>query len=205
MAFGPDGLLYTVRAVRAVFRFEEGGAQEVWAVIPDNSVRLTAITFDADGNAWVGGNNANLYRITPDATITPVPFEANVRKLLVFEGYLYAAATQGDVSKIWRFSITNGELGAAEEYFDVTGQFGAEARALAFATNGDLLVGTDAADPIILITPDRNGEVFYPGVLKPVALSFAWGNDPYLYMTQGRVGNTLPDLIRINTRREGAH
>lgn len=205
MDFGPDGLLYTVRAVRAVFRFEEGGSQEVWAAIPDNSVRLTAIAFDADGNAWVGGDNANLYRITPDATITGYPFEANVRRLLVNNGFLYAAATQIGVSKIWRFPITPGGLGAAEEYFDVTGNFGAEALALAFATNGDLFVGTDAADPIILVTPDRSGEVFYPGVLSPAALSFAWGNDPYLYMTQGRTDTTTPDLIRINTRREGAH
>ena len=55
LAFGPDGGLYGVRGVRAAFRFPPGGGpQETWAVIPDNSARLTAIDFDADGHAWLG-------------------------------------------------------------------------------------------------------------------------------------------------------
>ncbi|GMQ81366.1 MAG: hypothetical protein BMS9Abin05_0797 [Rhodothermia bacterium] len=204
MAFGSDGLLYTVRSVRAIFRFAEGGSQQVWAVLPDNSARLTAISFDDQGNLWAGGNNQNLYRVTPDKTILAFPFEANIRALAVFGSYLYAAATQDDASKIWRFQLSPVGIGTAEEYYDVTGNFGAEAFALAFTTTGELFIGTDATDPVIVVFPDRLGQALYPGVLHPAAVSFAWGNTPSLYMTQGKTDTTTPNLIRINTRREGA-
>ncbi len=203
MAYGDDNLLYTVRTVRAVFRFAEGGRQEVWGVIPDNSAKLSTIAFDEEGNLWAGGNNDNVYRIAPDKSIETFPFEANVRDLTVFDGHLYAAATREGASTIWRWPISGGRLGEAETWFDVTGSFGAEALALAFATNGDLFVGTSGMDPVLLISPDRQGRPFYPGILLPAAASFAWGAAPSLYMVQGRTDATLPDLIRINTRREG--
>ena len=98
MAYGDDNLLYTVRTVRAVFRFAEGGRQEVWGVIPDNSAKLSTIAFDEEGNLWAGGNNDNVYRIAPDKSIETFPFEANVRDLAVFDGHLYAAATREGAS-----------------------------------------------------------------------------------------------------------
>ena len=204
MAYGPDDMLYTVRSIRAVFRFEEGGSQEVWGVIPDNSVRLSAIAFDADNNLWAGGNNASLYRIAPDKSVEVFPFEANIRALRFFDGYLYAAATRDDASGIWRWPISGGTPGDAELYFDVTAETGAEALALAFATNGDLFVGTDGAEPVLLVEPTREASIFYPGLFMPAASAFAWGNAPHLYMVQARTDMTLPGLIRINTRRQGA-
>jgi len=206
MVFGPDDLLYTVRSVRAIFRFEEGGSQQVWGVIPNSAVKLTAITFDASGNVWAGGNNDDIYSISPDKSITASPFIGNVRALIVFEGNLYAAATQNGDSKIWKFSISGTSLGPAEQYFDVTALNGSEAVSLAFATNGDLFVGTDAVEPVIVVSPGGGaGESLYPGVLDPVGLSLAWGNGPTLYMTRGRTSVTTPNIISINTRREGAH
>jgi len=156
---------------------------------------------------WTGGNNANLYRVTPDTDIKEFPFEANVRDLVVFDGHLYALNTQGETTFVTRFPITApGEIGAAEEYFNVTSEFGASvsANAIAFATNGDMFLGTDAADPVVVVAPDRSWETLYPGILSPVAFDFAWGNDPVLYMNQGRTEDTNPLLIKINTRREGA-
>ncbi len=204
MAYGVDDMLYAVRGVRAVFRFMEGGRQQVWVAVPDNAVRLSAMTFDPDNNMWAGGNNENIYRIAPDKSVEAFPFEANVRALRFFDGYLYAAATRDNASGIWRWPVAGGEPGAAERYFDVTGANGAEALALAFATNGDLFVGTNGADPVLLVEPGGEGSVLYPGLLLPSAVSFAWGDAPNLYMVQGRTDTTTPDLIRINTRREGA-
>ena len=204
MAYGTDDMLYTVRSVRAVFRFAEGGRQEVWGVIPDNSVRLSAITFGPENNLWAGGNNANIYRIAPDKSVEAFPFEANVRSLRFFEGYLYAAATRDNASGIWRWPVTGGRAGEAELYFDVTGETGAEALALAFAANGDLFVGTNGADPVLLVEPNGQADVFYPGLFMPAATAFAWGASPNLYMVQGRTDTTPPGLFRINTRREAA-
>ena len=162
------------------------------------------MTFDPDNNMWAGGNNENIYRIAPDKSVEAFPFEANVRALRFFDGYLYAAATRDNASGIWRWPVAGGEPGEAERYFDVTGANGAEALALAFATNGDLFVGTNGADPVLLVEPGGEGSVLYPGLLLPSAVSFAWGDAPNLYMVQGRTDTTTPDLIRINTRREGA-
>ncbi len=205
IAFGPDGLLYTARGVRALFRFAEGEPQETWAVVPTTSERLSTLDFDDQGNVWTGGNSANLYRIAPDASIEAFPFEGNVRDLNVFSGSLYVAATQDDgTSKVWRLPITDAGLGTAEEYFDVTAQYGAEAFALAFATNGDLFIGTDASDPIVEVLADGTHAALYPGILQPAAVAFAWGSGTSLFMTQGQTNETNPDLVRIETRREGA-
>lgn len=205
MVFGADGLLYTVRGVRAIFRFAEGGAQQTWVVLPDNSATLTAVAFDDDGNLFAGGDNAVIYRVAPDQSVSEYGFEAKVAALTVFDGYLYAVAEQAGASKVWRFAVSgSGELGPAEEHFDVTAFNSATATSLAIAANGDLLVGTDAAEPIVLVRPDGSGETLYPGVLEPAARSFAWGTGTSLYMSRAATSNTTADILRINTRREGA-
>ncbi|MFV1968199.1 MAG: hypothetical protein ACC628_22480, partial [Pirellulaceae bacterium] len=96
-----------------------------------------------------------------------------------------------------------GDLGAPELFYDVSGNFDSEARSLAIAASGEIIVGTDGDDPLILVSPDGQGELFYPGILHPVAVSLAWGRTPVLYMNQGKTENTDPDLIKINARRAG--
>jgi len=205
LAFGPDGLLYAARGVRAIFRLPEGGSQETIIISDSNADRLTALAFDAQGNLWVGGNAVSLFRLAPDGSVAAFPFQANVRDLAVFDGFLYAVGSQDGTSKVWRFPLnSDGTLGAAEEYFDVTAALGADALALAVATNGDVFVGTNADDPVIVIAPDRTAEVLYPDIMEPAAISFAWGAGTSLYMTQGVTSATTPDLIRIETRRQGA-
>lgn len=209
--FGPEPLLYGVRTVQAVFQLPEGGNQATWAVLPAGNP-LVAITFDGQGNAWVGGNTQNLYRITPDQTIQPFPFVADVRDLVVYDGFLYAAARQEGMSKVWRFPLTSDGLGDAEVYFDVAQSVGANIGvfALAFAQNGDLFVGTNAPDPVILVTPDRNGAPLYPGIISSPVQAFAWGPGSSLYMVRGVTTPTPPALpeppalFRLETRREGA-
>lgn len=202
LAFDDAGQLYGVRNVRAIFRFPAGGgAQETWAVISDRSVRLTAITLDAAGNVWAGGPNANLYRITPDATISEFPFEATVRDLAVFGGHLYAAAEIDGTSAIYRFPLTADGLGAQETFFAFEDTFDATALALAFTAAGDLIVGSDAADPLVLITPDGSGAALFPGVLSPTAAALAWSEGTRLYVRQD--GDSSEILI-VNTLREGA-
>lgn len=203
LEFGSDGLLYSARSLRAIFRFAEGGSQETWAVISDRSVSIIALAFDGSGNLWAGGSNANLYRIAPDKSITEFPFEAEVKDLEIVGDQLFAAATIDGQSSVWKFSIAGGDLGAPEEFIDVSGNFDAEARSLAIATSGEIIVGTDGDDPLILVSPEGQGELFYPGILHPVAVSLAWGVAPTLYMNQGKTTNSDPDLIKINARREG--
>lgn len=203
MDFGPDGALYTARNVFALFRFAGAGAgQQTWVVVP-STARLTTLDHDAQGNIWTGGTGGNLYRVKPDKSHKAFAFTGTVRALKVSGNHLYAAATRDGKSGVWRMPIdAAGELGAAELFYDVAGKHnGAEAFSLAFAANGDLFVGTSAADPILVVRPDRSGDVLYPGLLSPTATGLAWGPGTTLYMVRS---GTKPGLFRINTLREGA-
>ncbi|HUF08417.1 MAG TPA: IPT/TIG domain-containing protein [Rhodothermales bacterium] len=205
LAFGTDGMLYAVRGLRAAFRFAEGGAQEAFAIIEDQSVKLSTITLDASGDFWTGGDNENLYRIAADGSITEFPFEADVTDLAVADGVLYATATKNDVSSLWRFPIdANGGIGSGEQVANITAQFDAEALSIAVAASGEILVGTDADDPIVLVQPDGSAEALYPGILQTPAFDLAWGLAPFLYMNKAKTRDANPNLFRINTRREGA-
>ena len=205
MAFGPDGYLYSARSVRALFRFQEGSGQETWVVIPNTSVRLTTLAIDENGRVWAAGKNTDIYSIAADKTVTSFPFEAEIRDLALFDGHLYAAGLQLDTGKVWRFSIdSNGQLGAADEIIDATAYGGADVFALAVTTSGHLYIGTDAADPVIIVSPGGTWEPLYPGILESPANRFAWGPSGHLYMVGNRTELRDPAITRINTRREGA-
>lgn len=208
LRWGPDGLFYGVRSVRAIFRYPATGGTtaETWVVLPDNALRLLALDFDAAGNLWAAGAGSNLYRIGPDKTVTAFPFVATVRALKVWNGFLYVAAQQDGVYGVFRFPLTGtNDLGPVETYFDFAGQVDAVANifSMAVATTGELLLGTDLTDPVIIVAPDRTWSYLHPTVLQPAALSLAWGTAPFLYMSGGRTETTEPALTRINTRREG--
>ena len=204
LAFGPDGQLYTVRAVRAVFRFTEGSSQMTWVVIPDVTVKLTAIAVDASGVVWVAGDNAHIYSLSPDKSVQMHAFEANIRDLALSDDYLYAVGVQQDRHAVWRFALGAGsQLGPAEEILDITGHGGSQGLSVAVATSGHVYVGTDALDPVILVDPNGTAEPLYPGILTSPASKMAWGPSGYLYVVRDRTESLDPTITRVNTRREG--
>jgi hypothetical protein len=220
LAMGPDGILYGVRPVSAVFRLPEGGTQQAWTILP-SAARLNLLTFDEYGAVWTWSTHGGgvLYRIAPDQSFRDFPLTGTVRDLAAHDGFLYAAVTEGAVSRIVRYAITgDGQLGAPEEYINITANFNAEALALAIAADGTLFVGTTGRDPLIRVDPDRTAEVLYPGVLgastsgtsiRITALS--WGTGTGLYairrFERGTGGNVVItyDLVRIETRLQGSY
>lgn len=205
LAFGPDGLLYGARNLRAIFRFPEGGGSpEAWAVIDDRSVRISDLTFDANGTLWAGGPNPNVYRITPEGVVTEIAFPGPTTALATFDGALYAATADGPSSVIYRAPITAEGLGTPERYFNFSDEIGEVAEALAFGADGSLLVGSAGANPLTRIAPDGMAAPLYPGVLSAPALDFAWSTGASLYVRQGAEGDTAPKIIRVTTPFEGA-
>lgn len=211
LAMDAEGYLYGVRSVRALFRFPPGGgAQETWAVIPNNAARFQALAIDDAGNVWAGGTGGEIYRVTPDKQITGSPVDGAVRAIRVQGGQLYAAVTKEGVSNVLRFPIqADGTLGTPEVFLAVSSVYGAaEARAIALAADGTLFVGTDKKDPILVAEAPGSWSVLYPGLMQPIVTGFAWGESPHLYMVRGRSTNSVtgvttpPRITRINTQRE---
>ncbi|MCY3488357.1 MAG: IPT/TIG domain-containing protein [Bacteroidetes bacterium] len=202
LAFGADDYLYAVRFVRAVFRFQGGGTSpEVFAVIPNNAVRLSTVAIDSSNRIWAAGDNEEIYSISPDKTIQSYEFNADVQDIVLFGDFLYLAAIENGNSKIWRFRIdSNGALGAPEEVFDMTAFNGATAFALAFSAAGNLFVGTDATDPVVVVDPDGIGQSLYPGVLNQPARRLAWGTQRQLYAATNSTETVAAGIIRITTR-----
>lgn len=202
LEFGADDYLYAVRSVRAVFRFQgSGSTPEVFAVIPNRAVRLRTIAIDQSGRIWAAGDNTEIYSILPDGTINGYEFDANVRDLALFGDFLYLTGIQNNSSKIWRFTIdSSGVLGEPEEVFDVTASNASTAYALTFSTAGYLFVGTDDADPVILIGPDRVGKALYPGVFERSVRRFAWGLEKQLYAATNATEADVAGIIRITAR-----
>lgn len=209
LLFNADGSLYGVRGVRAIFQLTPGAsAPTTWAVIPNTSARFFALARDAAGNVWAGGAGGQIYRVAPDRTIAGFDFAPVVQALAVSGDFLYAAATEGTSSKVYRIPITPGGLGGTSQVLlDVTAAYGVatEAVSLAFFADGDLVVGTTGPSSLIVVKPDGDHAPLYPaGVLPAPATSLAWGSGSYLYMTVGRADKVEPNLVRINTLRQGA-
>ncbi|MCY4158361.1 MAG: IPT/TIG domain-containing protein [Bacteroidetes bacterium] len=201
--FGLNNDLYGVRSVRAVFRSQDGSNNfSVFAVIPDRAVRLTAIAIDTNNRLWVAGDNQEIYRILSDGTVKGFKFEADVKDLVALGDYLYLTAIQNQSSKIWRFMIdSSGELGVAEEVFDLTTFNSSEGHALAFSASGNLYVGTsERTDSIVLLDTGGDAQVLYPGVLAQAARRFAWGQGGHLYAATNSTENSVAGIIRITTR-----
>ena len=73
------------------------------------------------------------------------------------------------------------------------------------AADGTLFVGLDrVVDPVVTVTPGGAVDVLYPGILSGPALSMAYGVGSQLYMVRAGGGPQRPDILRIETRREGA-
>lgn len=203
--FGPDNSLYGVRSVRAVFQSTgEGSDFQVFAVIPNRSTRLTTVTIDANGRIWAAGNNSDIYSIEQDKSVKMHEFEADVQDIALFENFLYVASLQDEISTIWRFPIdANGDLGIPEEIMNITSQSGHTAFALSFSSTGQLYVGTDGTDPVILIQPDGTVAELYPNVLPQVVRRFAWGAGDALYAATNSTEFYPSGIIQIATRQEG--
>ena len=204
IAFGPDRHLYAVRSVRAVFRFTEDSSQTTWVVIPDASVKLTTVAVDPSGTVWAAGNNAHIYSIMPDKSVTMHAFDANIRDLALSHDHLFALGVQDENHMVWRFEIGSDQsLGTAQEILNITTHAGSQAFSLALATSGHIYVGTDAADPVLVVAPDGTVDPLYPDILTSPASKLAWGPSGYLYMVRNRTETLHPEITRINTRREG--
>ena len=206
---GPGDELYVVRQVRALFKIPAGGgASATWAVLSDFSAKLADIDFDADLNLWCVGNNTKIYMVKPDKTVVEHDFEADLKSVRIFDGYVYVAGTQDGAAKIWRFEIQAGDqIGAEEVHFDFSAAYaGYTPLAITFDAEGELYVGTDAPASIVVVHADKTHDPLYPGLLSAApTISMAWDNDTGLYITREAKGEEIPQtILHLEMFEEGA-
>lgn len=219
MKFASDGKLYMVGAQRRIaVASADGSAITNFALFPasDGVSSLNDLDFDSYKNIWTGGKvTANrIYAASSASDTASFGFVGEVRSLRVYNGYLYLAARRDANDKIYRIKITGNKiLGAEELYYDLGTKYpGKIVTSIAFAKDGQLLVGLDSNPGMIMIAPNgQSAEEFYPSVLIPATgvikySAFSWSSGNYMYSAQEKtVTNTdgttsvTSQLVKINT------
>jgi len=181
---GPGGYLYMARNVKAIFRVAlSGGTASRWMTTPGS---ISDFDFDQNKVLWSGGSGGNaIYSITQAAVVKSFPFVGIVHSVRVFGSDLYVAAHSDTTEGVWKFHIYSSDsLGAPQQYFGFTAAYGASYSALAisFTQDGDLYIGTDAPDAIVIVHPDGSYAPLYSGLLQPAVRTLAWGTGNNLYI-----------------------
>jgi len=208
LKMGPSGELYLARILRAIYKITAAGASPSIWVSFGNLGTVFDMDFDQSKNLWAAGNNTPVYRIASDKNVKAFAFEANVRAVRAYNGYVYFGGfvTADNAEKVVRFKIVNSDsLGPREDMFNLTasplGGAGKAIFAINFNTDGDMYVGTDAANPIIIVHPNGTAEALHPGVLSPAMHVFASGGS-VLYAVRGTpaggIVSTSGKLFKIN-------
>jgi hypothetical protein len=218
LKIGPDGALYGVASRTFFFRIPiAGGAPAIWSV---NGSLGTLVDFDFDqkGNIWAGGpttsGDNNIYEVrNSDKNVFAVPFNnSTIRSVRVYNGYVYVGGKVDSTEGVWRFQILTDSLGAPEKYFDLSAQVGYRfngppVNAITFNTDGDMYLGTESLDAILLVHANKSFDVFYTGLFNPKILLFAWGKGTTLYAvkTGSDVSTSASKIIyKINTLKTSA-
>ena len=210
LKYGPDNIIYGAKQLRGIWQIPEGQAatNAPWRVFP-TGVKIYDLDFDVNKNIWAVGDNENIFYAPGDGSDpVPFPFKANLRSVRYFENYIYVAGGKDGVQGVWRFEmLAPDNIGPAELYYDLTADYpGVLTRinAITFAEDGDLYVGTNLTEVILIVHPDKTVEPLYPGTLTRNALLFAWGPDTFLYyLREAEDGNTQT-IIKLDMQKSGA-
>jgi hypothetical protein len=205
---GPDGFMYGVRGLNALYRIPmTGGAPVLWTDPTLNGLgKLNDIDFDQAGNIWGAGDGTKIYRVTSGGLVKGFPYTATIRTLRVFNNNLYVGGKTGTQEGVWSFPIISSDsLGSPTLVWDNSAYYAPlspAVTAVTFSADGGMYVGVDAQDGILVVTGGV-ATPLYPGVILPTPQSFAWSLGTDLYYSRG--GAVYPHrVIRVNTLRQGA-
>ena len=214
LQYGPEGKLYGVRGVRALFMIEENTTPATYSVF-DNGTSMFDLDFDQNHNIWAAGKGGKIYRVPANPTSKQdwksFDFEPDVTAIKIYNNYLYLAATKDNSTDVYRMQIISADsLGAAEVYFQLSMNFDPStvANALTFSADGQLFIGTNDLDPIKFVNQDGSFGTWYEGVLSPEMISFTWGMENELFVTRARFSGdgieTTQTILAVNMEKGGA-
>ena len=214
LKMGPGGILYAARDLQAIYRIPAGGGpagSPPWALFSPGTIKIHDFDFDANHNIWAGGTQGS----GPGSAITPTtppqikafPFVATCRSFRVYNGSLYVSAKTDSLEGVWQFPIVSSDsLGPPTKYVDFSAKYvpnGPSVQCITFSSDGDLFMGTDAPEGIIVVHQGGASEPLYPGVIFPPAVAFAWGTGSNLFVSRNAPTNPHSILV-INTLKQSA-
>jgi hypothetical protein len=203
LKFGPGGYLYAAKNQRAVYRFSPGGGSVATAWVAFGvGIFIYDLDFDADGNAWAGGNDTAIFKIDKNKVVTAYPFAGNVHSIRVYNSSLYFAAKTSAGEKIWRAPITSGTLGTFEVYYDFGASYPSNVpMSITFSSDGTLFIGTDASVGLVVVSPGKAVTTpfsLYSASFGTGLANLAWGNSDDLYVSTAN-GALLKMMVRGKT------
>ncbi|MBC7185900.1 MAG: hypothetical protein H5U38_02590, partial [Calditrichaeota bacterium] len=184
------------------------GAAVKWITAPG---RIDDFDFAADGTMYAGGKGDALYNIKQDGSATAVADYPNtyIRAVRVFQDYVYIGGRDDATGRhyVWRNRIQpDGTLAPKEVYFDWGAKIDttSEVQSITFAADGDLYIGTNAPQAVVVVHPDGSFEPLYPGVLEPASNYLAWGNSNFLYICRRSDDPKKKAVLKVNMLKQGA-
>ena len=215
MKFGPSGFVYGIKGARQAYKLAPGvanpGANPSWAAIAQGS--MNDMDFDPDHNLWICGNaikigtdTMNILRAVPAGTITGFHFTGTIRGARFYNGSLYVTATVGAANQVWRAPWAADTVQTPQLFFDMSTAYAGTIPviyAITFSADGDMYLGCDGPDYLIVVHPSGSVERPYglyvaSGVLTSPCKAFAWAGMT-LYATTASGG-----LLKIATGKPGA-
>lgn len=217
MRMGPGGYLYIQRRDnKNLYRIAPGGGvAEEFAKIKQ---KASCFDFAEDGTIFSGGDKYGMFSTTADGIeskgVGPYEKTFAINAIRVFEGYVYIAADTitEDASirnsGIWKHQmLDNGEIGEPVLVFDWD-DFEPNPESfitdITFSEEGELYVGTNRSNPVLIIHDDGSVEDLYAGILESPASQICWGNKNYLYINRMGKDETDSGLSRIIMGKAGA-
>jgi len=168
-------------------------AGDIFATLP---TKVRSIDFDQNGNLFAGGEG--LYVIDPDTIVTALTQYDGyaIINLKVSDDTLYVAASSATQTGIWKNQILSatGQISDKVLVFDWAdaGDYASSTlNCIAVAANGDIYVGTNNANPVLIVR--RNGEMepLYRDILTSAATQMVWGEGTHLFI------GFFPDFRRV--------
>ena len=211
LKYHSDGYLLGValRYKYAIFQINEGEVPKVWNVANDKSLVFQAIDFDINNNLWAAGKGGKIVCFTPENVYSEFEYEYEVKSLRVFDSYLYAIAATDEGDDVVRFQIFSSDsLGVPESVFKfsaVVGDPTIVANSLTFSATGDMYIGTNASDGVMVVYLDGTFGTWYQGLILPDIISFTWTTGTNLFATRKAVdGVSTQNIYKIDMERAGA-
>ena len=221
LKYHSDGLIFGVYGGnRVIMQVSEGVAPRSWkALDKSDSLSIFTFDFDSDKNIWASGKDTRdiaasgmkIASFTPDKTTKIFEYEQkrDLRGLKVFNNYLYGISYSEITQEIVRFKIFSSDsLGSAETVFYFSAMVNDPnivANTLTFSADGDMYIGTNAADGVMVVYEDGSFGTWYQGLILPDIISFTWTTGTNIFATRKTVdGVSSQNIYKIDMERAGA-